>query len=40
MALEAGVPKKQVEAAALLSFNAGISSAELAIPIIAELAGK
>ncbi len=40
MALKAGIPKKQIEAAALLAFNTGVTNAELAIPIIAEMANK
>lgn len=40
MALKAGIPKKQIESAVLLAFNTGVSSAELAIPIIEEMAKK
>jgi len=40
VALKAGIPKKQIEAAALLAFNTCVTNAELAIPIIAELAKK
>ncbi len=39
-ALKAGATKEQVQAAALLAFNMGVSSAELSLPIILELAGK
>ena len=40
LALKAGIPKKQIESAALLAFNTGVTSAELAIPIIEEMAKK
>ena len=37
MAFNAGATKKEIQAAALLAFNAGVSSAELSIPIIQEV---
>jgi alkylhydroperoxidase/carboxymuconolactone decarboxylase family protein YurZ len=37
LALKAGIPKKQIESAALLAFNTGVTYAELAIPIIEEI---
>jgi alkylhydroperoxidase/carboxymuconolactone decarboxylase family protein YurZ len=36
MALRAGASKNEIEAAALLAFNVGVSSAELSIPLILE----
>ncbi len=36
-ALRAGATKEETEAAALLSFGVGVSSAELSIPIILDL---
>jgi alkylhydroperoxidase/carboxymuconolactone decarboxylase family protein YurZ len=39
-AFEAGASKEEVEAAALLAFSTGVSSAELSIPIILEIAGR
>ncbi|HYA21711.1 MAG TPA: carboxymuconolactone decarboxylase family protein [Thermoproteota archaeon] len=39
-AFEAGATKEEVEAAALLAFSTGVSSAELSIPIILDLAEK
>jgi alkylhydroperoxidase/carboxymuconolactone decarboxylase family protein YurZ len=39
-AFEAGATKEEVEAAALLAFSTGVSSAELSIPIILDIAGK
>jgi alkylhydroperoxidase/carboxymuconolactone decarboxylase family protein YurZ len=36
-ALKAGATKEEVEAAALLAFSAGVSSAELSLPIIIDL---
>lgn len=39
-ALKAGATKEEVEAAALLSFSLGVSSAELSLPIIVDLAKK
>jgi alkylhydroperoxidase/carboxymuconolactone decarboxylase family protein YurZ len=39
-ALKAGAKKEEVEAAALLSFGTGVSSAELSLPIILELTKK
>jgi alkylhydroperoxidase/carboxymuconolactone decarboxylase family protein YurZ len=39
-ALKAGATKEEVEAAALLAFTTGVSSAELSLPIILELAEK
>jgi alkylhydroperoxidase/carboxymuconolactone decarboxylase family protein YurZ len=38
IALKTGIPKKQIESAALLAFNAGVTNAELAIPLIEEMA--
>ena len=40
LALKEGIPKKQIESAALLAFNTGVTNAELAIPIIEEMAKK
>ncbi len=40
LALKAGIHKKQIESAALLAFNTGVTNAELAIPIIEEMAKK
>jgi alkylhydroperoxidase/carboxymuconolactone decarboxylase family protein YurZ len=40
LALKVGIPKKQIESAALLAFNTGVTNAELAIPIIEEMAKK
>lgn len=37
-ALKAGATKEEVEAAALLAFTTGVSSAELSLPIILNLA--
>lgn len=34
LAFSAGASKKEIQAAALLAFNTGVSSAELSIPII------
>jgi alkylhydroperoxidase/carboxymuconolactone decarboxylase family protein YurZ len=39
-ALKAGATKEEVEAAALLAFSTGVSSAELSLPIILELTQK
>jgi alkylhydroperoxidase/carboxymuconolactone decarboxylase family protein YurZ len=39
-ALKAGATKEEVEAAALLAFTTGVSSAELSLPIILDLAEK
>jgi alkylhydroperoxidase/carboxymuconolactone decarboxylase family protein YurZ len=39
-ALEAGATKREVEAASLLPFSIGVSSAEMSIPIILEEAKK
>lgn len=39
-ALKAGATKEEVEAAALLAFTTGVSSAELSLPMILELAEK
>ena len=39
-ALEAGATKQEIEAAALLAFTTGVSSAELSLPIILDLAQK
>jgi alkylhydroperoxidase/carboxymuconolactone decarboxylase family protein YurZ len=40
LAFKAGIPKKQIESAALLAYNTGVTYAEMAIPIIAEAAKK
>lgn len=37
LAVKAGISKKQIEAAALLAFNTGVTYAELAIPLIEEI---
>jgi len=39
-ALTAGATKEEVEAAALLAFTTGVSSAELSLPIILDLVKK
>ncbi len=39
-ALKAGATKEEVEAAALLVFSTGVSSAELSLPIILDLVKK
>ena len=39
-ALKAGATKEEVEAAALLAFSTGVSSAELSLPIILDLVKK
>jgi len=39
-ALNAGATKEEVEAAALLAFTTGVSSAELSLPIILDLTEK
>lgn len=39
-ALKAGATKEEVQAAALLAFNVGVSSAELSLPIILDLVKK
>lgn len=39
-ALKAGATKEEVEAAALLAFTTGVSSAELSLPIILDLTEK
>jgi alkylhydroperoxidase/carboxymuconolactone decarboxylase family protein YurZ len=39
-ALKAGATKEEVEAAALLAFTTGVSSAELSLPIILDLVEK
>lgn len=39
-AFEAGATKEEVEAAALLAFSTGVSSAELSLPIILDLADR
>ena len=36
-AMKAGASKREIEAAALLPFNIGVSSAELSIPLIQEI---
>ena len=38
MAFNAGASKEEIQAAALLAFNTGVSSAELSIPLIKEVA--
>jgi alkylhydroperoxidase/carboxymuconolactone decarboxylase family protein YurZ len=38
LAFQAGASKKQIQAAALMAFNTGVSSAELSIPLIKEVA--
>jgi alkylhydroperoxidase/carboxymuconolactone decarboxylase family protein YurZ len=40
LALKAGIPKKQIEAAALMAFNTGVTNAELSIPLIEEMFKK
>jgi alkylhydroperoxidase/carboxymuconolactone decarboxylase family protein YurZ len=37
MAYNAGASKKEIQAAALLAFSTGVSSAELSIPLIKEV---
>jgi len=37
MAFNTGATKKEIQTAALLAFNVGVSSAELSIPIIQEV---
>jgi alkylhydroperoxidase/carboxymuconolactone decarboxylase family protein YurZ len=37
MAFGSGASKKEIQAAALLAFNTGVSSAELSIPLIKEV---
>lgn len=37
VALQAGATKQEVQAASLLAFGTGVSSAEMAIPIIKEM---
>jgi alkylhydroperoxidase/carboxymuconolactone decarboxylase family protein YurZ len=39
-ALKAGAAKEEIQAAALLAFGTGVSSAELSLPIILDLAKK
>jgi len=39
-ALKAGATKEEIEAAALLAFGVGVSSAELSLPIILECVKK
>ena len=39
-ALKAGSTKEEVEAAALLAFSTGVSSAEISLPIILDLVKK
>jgi alkylhydroperoxidase/carboxymuconolactone decarboxylase family protein YurZ len=39
-ALKAGATKEEVEAAALLAFSTGVSSAEISLPIILDLVKK
>ena len=38
MASIAGASKEEMQAAALMAFNTGVSSAELSIPLIKEVA--
>ena len=38
LAFQAGASKKEIQAAALMAFNTGVSSAELSIPLIKEVA--
>jgi len=38
-ALKVGASKREVEAAALMPFNIGVSSAEMSIPLILEICG-
>ncbi len=40
LAFNAGATKQELQAAALLAFNVGVSSAELSIPIIQEVAAE
>jgi alkylhydroperoxidase/carboxymuconolactone decarboxylase family protein YurZ len=40
LAFNAGASKKEIQAAALLAFNTGVSSAELSIPLIKEVANS
>jgi len=40
LAFKAGIPKNQIESAALLAFNTVVTNAELAIPIIEDVAKK
>ncbi len=40
LAFKAGATKQELQAAALLAFNVGVSSAELSIPIIQEVAAE
>ena len=37
-AFQAGASKKEIQAAALMAFNTGVSSAELSIPLIKKIA--
>lgn len=37
LAFDAGASKEQIQAAALMAFNTGVSSAELSIPLIKEV---
>lgn len=39
-AFKAGATKEEIEAASLLPFSVGVSSAEMSIPIIVEMAEK
>jgi hypothetical protein len=39
-AFEAGATKEEVEAAALLAFSTGVSSAELNLPMVLDLVEK
>ena len=38
LAFQAGASKKEIQAAALMAFNTGVSSAELSIPLIKKIA--
>ena len=40
LAIKTGASKKEIEAAALLAFNTGVTNAELSIPLISEIFNK
>jgi len=40
LAIKADIPRKQIEAAALMAFNACVTNAELSIPLIDEMTKK
>ena len=40
MAFKSGASKKEIQAAALLAFNVGVSSAEMSIPLIKKIENK